>query len=450
MKKGFFDRQEFRKYSIYAAGELVLIVIGILIALQIDNWNSEKNQEASLRNYLDSIARNIRDDLSEVRVIRENRRTANELAVWQLMFIAENPSFAVDEVAFSSYALAEAQRILFFDANTTGYDALKSSGSLEQLQGRDVEQLLYDYYDTVARIRHTEESHNEYIRELTLQLMADWPADLAQFEFTDPIVLAEDRFVAVQPAFRELLGNPRTIAMLGLAASVGQLLLDYDKLDRLGSAFIHMNETGTMVFDEMATALLDDIYDANAGLGFAEIVADGRISLHTYAFGVAASADRRLAGRSPDNTAGAAEYPFRIDTIQQSGDSLRINYKGGADWAAIFFPVRGASGARPSLDFSGFDQLQLELKGNAAGETVSVHMKDSLDPDDGSQSNIEIALTDQWHTYNIDLDRFENADLSQLHVVAGFLLGQEPRSFSVRNVRFVAAAEAAPVETTTR
>jgi hypothetical protein len=41
MKRDIFNRQEFRKYALYGAGELVLIVIGILIALQIDNWNSD-------------------------------------------------------------------------------------------------------------------------------------------------------------------------------------------------------------------------------------------------------------------------------------------------------------------------------------------------------------------------------------------------------------------------
>ncbi len=105
--------------------------------------------------------------------------------------------------------------------------------------------------------------------------------------------------------------------------------------------------------------------------------------------------------------------------------------------------MRGSSAFRPSLDFSAFDQLQLEMKGDVAGETVSVHIKDSLDPDDGSQTDIEIAITDQWQTYNIDLDRFKNADLGQLHVAAGFLFGREPKSFSIRNIRFLEATDSA-------
>ena len=38
-----------RKYILYAFGEIVLIVIGILIALQINNWNiKKKNQSLEL------------------------------------------------------------------------------------------------------------------------------------------------------------------------------------------------------------------------------------------------------------------------------------------------------------------------------------------------------------------------------------------------------------------
>jgi hypothetical protein len=33
-----------RKYFKYATGEILLVVIGILIALQINNWNEEKKE----------------------------------------------------------------------------------------------------------------------------------------------------------------------------------------------------------------------------------------------------------------------------------------------------------------------------------------------------------------------------------------------------------------------
>ena len=47
------------KYLLYAIGEIVLVVIGILIALQINNWNEER----ALQGKVDSIYSIVKDDL---------------------------------------------------------------------------------------------------------------------------------------------------------------------------------------------------------------------------------------------------------------------------------------------------------------------------------------------------------------------------------------------------
>jgi len=42
IRKKMADDNQFFKYSRYAIGEIVLVVIGILIALQINTWNEER------------------------------------------------------------------------------------------------------------------------------------------------------------------------------------------------------------------------------------------------------------------------------------------------------------------------------------------------------------------------------------------------------------------------
>ena len=37
-------KNRFSKYLLYAVGEILLVVIGILIALQVDNWNEERQE----------------------------------------------------------------------------------------------------------------------------------------------------------------------------------------------------------------------------------------------------------------------------------------------------------------------------------------------------------------------------------------------------------------------
>jgi len=42
IRKGFLVGGRASKYLLYAIGEIALVVIGILIALQVNNWNEER------------------------------------------------------------------------------------------------------------------------------------------------------------------------------------------------------------------------------------------------------------------------------------------------------------------------------------------------------------------------------------------------------------------------
>ena len=253
----------------------------------------------------------------------------------------------------------------------------------------------------------------------------------------DPTVLTADLFAALQPAFQQLLHGAGLNALYVHAQSVGRLLLEYEKLERLGTAIIHMNEYDTMSLDDTTSASLGSIYDPNSGIAYPAVIDDGKILLHSYTLGIASSVDPRITGRSEDAATLERQRVFDLYSFNRLADSLHFDYEGGAEWAAMFFYVRGASTSRPSLDFSGFDKLQLELKGDAGGEEILVNIKDSTDPDDGSQTNVPLTLTNEWQLYEIDLARFRNADLNPLHVVLAFLFFDEPKSFSLRNARYL-------------
>ena len=42
IRQKLLTQNKFSKYLLYAVGEIVLVVIGILIALQINNWNQDR------------------------------------------------------------------------------------------------------------------------------------------------------------------------------------------------------------------------------------------------------------------------------------------------------------------------------------------------------------------------------------------------------------------------
>jgi hypothetical protein len=431
MKKSYFDDNEFRKYLLYALGEMALVVVGILIALQIDNWNSDKLQRETLRNYLHTIERNIGSDRASINEIRSARIRAFELALRWGSFGSRHSSYNVSEVMFAGEVIDQASLLRHFNASTSGYEALKSSGALEQMQGTDIERLLYDYYDTIARIAVQEQDFNDLTRMLALQVLSNWPDEFERWEMTDAYTLTAERFESLRSAYPQVLQASTTKELISTASSANALLREYDRLDHLGKAFQRLVEIDSMDFDATAMAILDSFHDPGGGVGNPNVIMDGQVSWGSHYLMSADANDPRV---SYGAFAAGRKSPFDINSFQRMGDSLHIDYYGGAAWAGIWL---GSDSGRRGLDYSTYDKLLLELKGDAGGENVLINIEDADDPADGQSTRIALQLSDSWQMYEIDLADFETADLSILFAALGFVFLEEPVSFSVRTAKFV-------------
>ena len=68
------------KYIRYAIGEIVLVVIGILIALGINNWNQESKDSKLGKEYLTRIHRDLVQDTTNFRdIIKSNENLRNDI-----------------------------------------------------------------------------------------------------------------------------------------------------------------------------------------------------------------------------------------------------------------------------------------------------------------------------------------------------------------------------------
>ncbi len=52
LRQRLLTKNKFSKYLLYALGEILLVVIGILIALQVDNWNEERKEQREITQLL--------------------------------------------------------------------------------------------------------------------------------------------------------------------------------------------------------------------------------------------------------------------------------------------------------------------------------------------------------------------------------------------------------------
>ena len=121
---GLLEKSKVTRYLTYAVGEIILVVIGILIALQVNNWNeSRKDRQIEL-----SILAEIRSDL-EMDLEEFNRNLAHlrnqQLSSRKLLEIARD-DLAYDE----SYGVYLLLAVLYprFTPKTAGYELLQNKG----------------------------------------------------------------------------------------------------------------------------------------------------------------------------------------------------------------------------------------------------------------------------------------------------------------------------------
>ena len=62
IRQKLLTENKFSKYLIYAIGEIVLVVIGILIALSINNWNENRKQKIITSEYIENLKSDIVQD----------------------------------------------------------------------------------------------------------------------------------------------------------------------------------------------------------------------------------------------------------------------------------------------------------------------------------------------------------------------------------------------------
>jgi len=68
------EKNKTGKYLKYAIGEIILVVIGILIALSINNWNEKRLQKQALKNIYTIIIEDLKNDITEINKILKSKK----------------------------------------------------------------------------------------------------------------------------------------------------------------------------------------------------------------------------------------------------------------------------------------------------------------------------------------------------------------------------------------
>ena len=174
LRQQLLGDQKFRKYLLYALGEIALVVIGILIALQVNNWNEQRKEQKELDGYLSTISKNINRDLEQLETLVEYRRKSKAGSTVYMEFLDEEliPADVINEY-YAEYWNHLAIFEMYFTPDRSGFEALKTSGFLGRLQGSELETELYKYYELIATVQQQETSLNDFVEIMEAELFKD-------------------------------------------------------------------------------------------------------------------------------------------------------------------------------------------------------------------------------------------------------------------------------------
>lgn len=132
-----------RRYLSYAVGELVLVVFGILIALQINNWNESRIEQRQISDYAHALINDLERDLVMIRVIATEINVLINKVDTLAVYI-ENKS--INEVRnIDLYYLMRAPFYRPYAWNRTALDQIKSSGALRQMENQELAEMVSAY-----------------------------------------------------------------------------------------------------------------------------------------------------------------------------------------------------------------------------------------------------------------------------------------------------------------
>jgi hypothetical protein len=154
-----------RKFKLdwsYAIGELTIVTVGVLIALAVDQWNTDRLARADETAYISRVMGDLTKDIESLSVRLQAldqkasslRRVADQL---DSGLIADEPQFLQDAVIGANYGWNQGR------ANRATYDDLLGSGKFGIIGDQEVRLLIADYYQQFEEgDRRIEERETEY------------------------------------------------------------------------------------------------------------------------------------------------------------------------------------------------------------------------------------------------------------------------------------------------
>jgi len=173
IRQNLISEGKMGKYLKYAIGEIVLVVVGILIALQINNWNERRKAKIVENNFFEDVIQDMEKDLDRLEYY-ELFHTKRAEYLDTLLTYLRNPQKTMGIDKFQQYV-----EPLYYSATPTSYstsfESAKASGTFKDMEAKNLIKELSQYYIDFAQIESDFASITRYVEDKFEPIMYNFP-----------------------------------------------------------------------------------------------------------------------------------------------------------------------------------------------------------------------------------------------------------------------------------
>ncbi len=155
--------KKFKRYFIYAVGEIILVVIGILIALGINNWNEEINNRQQEVKILDQLLIEYTTNLEEI----DNKISMRNMIVESVEKLFHYADEGFSDISIDTVGLC-IHRTTYdptFDPADGVTNELLNSGKFYLLENEELKNKLTSWFRVVSELNEQEELTAKFVYE---------------------------------------------------------------------------------------------------------------------------------------------------------------------------------------------------------------------------------------------------------------------------------------------
>ncbi len=130
IRQNMIKENKVSKYVLYAIGEIVLVVIGILIAISINNWNEQRIQQHKAAYYLVSIVKDLESNVAFIKT--KNTAINNDLKLLEaISHKLTNDATTMDTLIKIATEELDLRANSYTKLNENTYQTLQNTGHIQ-------------------------------------------------------------------------------------------------------------------------------------------------------------------------------------------------------------------------------------------------------------------------------------------------------------------------------